>query len=467
MYKKLVLVILCLSFILLNLHEESSAETSNIINPNQVYTYEIMTKDIVRLAAAYPDLITYKSIGTTLYGRQIWAVKLGKGTPAVFINASHHAREWLTTTLTMNMIDQYAQAFVNKKKILEFNVQELLNKTSIWFVPMVNPDGVTLQQKGAKAFPTNIRAKLIQMNGGSDDFSKWKANAEGIDPNRQYDADWEHITAISYRPNWKNYKGIAPVQTAEAKTLVNFTKEIKPEIALAYHSAGEILYWNFHTKAENLNRDKKMALTLTYLTGYSLVPDVASPSGGGYTDWFIQEFNKPGFTAEIGRKLGEDELPLSSFGGIWGQNKAVGLYLANEGYKLWKAKNPVTKVALNVTTFENTPLYNDVTGVTYKSMEPQKVMAFEKSGEHWFHIHTSTGDHWIYSKKVIVGETDTISEDIILNEYTNMYDIPFKDDSASAGIITPQVVHKIEQWNDWYKIETWLGDKWIQIKKED
>lgn len=58
----------------------------------------------------------------------------------------------------------------------------------MWFVPMVNPDGVTLQQEELKAFPISLHASLLEMNEGSKNFKRWKANAKGIDLNRQYKA---------------------------------------------------------------------------------------------------------------------------------------------------------------------------------------------------------------------------------------------------------------------------------------
>jgi g-D-glutamyl-meso-diaminopimelate peptidase len=421
-----------------------------------------MTKNIEELAARYPNLISYKSIGTTTYGREIWAVKLGSGKSNVFINGSHHAREWLTTNLTMYMVDQYVQAFVNNTKISGFSVREILQKESIWFVPMVNPDGVTLQQRGANAFPESARADLIKMNGKSADFTKWKANAEGVDPNRQYDADWEHITDVSPTPKWMNYKGSAPVQTNENKSMVAFTTEINPEIALSYHSAGQILFWNFHTKPENLKRDKTLASAISTMTGYELVKPKTNPSGGGYTDWFIQTLGKPAFTAEIGTKSGEEDLPLTAFGLIWKQNKGLGLYIANEGYKLWDAKSLVTQVDLETTLFENTQIYHTVTGSVYSSLSPQTVHAFQQKGD-WYHIQTWAGDHWIHPILVAIG-VESVSEDIVLDQATDLYNIPFKTVAVNLGSISPQVIHVVAKWQDWYKIKTWLGEKWIEIK---
>jgi g-D-glutamyl-meso-diaminopimelate peptidase len=284
------------------------AAPASIVNPVQLYTYDKMTSDIKKLAAAYPDLIHYESIGKTVYGRDIWAVSLGYGEATIFINGSHHAREWLTTNLNMYMIDQYARAYTSGSTIGKYAARQILNQTTIWFVPMVNPDGVTLQQFGAAAFPQKVRSTLIKFNQGSTNFARWKANAQGVDLNRQYQADWEHIQDAVLYPSYMKYKGSSPVQAQEVKAMVAFTKRINPETAVSYHSAGRIIYWNFRTPKVNLARDQRLASQFAAITGYSLVKPTSNPSGGGYTDWFIQAFGRPAFTPELGIKRGETNL---------------------------------------------------------------------------------------------------------------------------------------------------------------
>lgn len=305
-----------------------------VINPNQVYTYAQMEKDIMALAKAYPDLVEYKVIGKSEYGRNIYAISLGKGEPTVFINGAHHAREWLTTTLNMQMIEQYATAYNKGTKISGYDVKSVLNKMTIWFVPMVNPDGVTLQQYGLKAFPSSVHADLIKMNGGSTDFKRWKANAKGVDLNRQYNADWANIKYDPGKPSYKNYKGAAPHSAAEVKAILNFVTEINPEAAVAYHSSGEVLYWNFHQTGSWYNRDHAYAKKIGQMTGYSLVYPGANPSGGGFTDWFIIQYKRPGFTPEISRAVYETSPPLTEFPRAWSKNQGVGLYVAEIGYQL-------------------------------------------------------------------------------------------------------------------------------------
>jgi murein tripeptide amidase MpaA len=334
------------------------AEASHdLVNPNQFYTYDEMITDMKELAAHYPELISYKEIGRSEYNRPIYAIKLGKGNANVFVNSSHHAREWITTNLSMDMIDEYATAYTNGDYLGKYNVRDILNKTTMWFVPMVNPDGVTLQQYGLSKFPSADHWKLINMNEGSTDFKRWKANARGVDLNRQYDADWANIKNNTGKPSWSNYKGTAPVNQAESKAIVNFTNQINPEMAVAYHSSGEILYWNFHQTGSWYDRDHAYAKAIGNMTGYRLIYPGSNPSGGGFTDWFIIKYKRPGFTPELGNYAGNTHVPVSEYPAIWSQNKYVGLYVAQEGYKLY-VKSPRYKPEQKVTVYLNGKLFS-------------------------------------------------------------------------------------------------------------
>ncbi|MRX73682.1 peptidase M14 [Bacillus lacus] len=311
---------------------------ANTVNPNQTYSYETMVSDIQKLAAAYPGLVTYKVIGKSEYGRDIYAVSVGKGPSTVFINGSHHAREWLTTNLNMYMIDQYAKAYQSGTSINGLAARPILDNTTMWFVPMVNPDGVTLQQYGLGRFPSKDHSALINMNGGSTNFKRWKANGKGVDLNRQYNAGWSTIVSNPGRPYYQNFKGYSPHSSAETKAIVNFVGSTQPEMAVSYHSSGQILFWNYKQSGSIYDRDHRYAKEIGRMTGYRLIYPGPNPSGGGLTDWFISAYKRPAFTPEISPYVGETNPPVSNFGAAWNQNKAVGLYVAREGHALYMSR---------------------------------------------------------------------------------------------------------------------------------
>lgn len=434
-----------------------------IIDPYQMYTYEMMNEQVEQLAAAYPDLIKVKTIGSTAFNREIKAVKLGKGEASVLIDGSQHAREWMGTNLILYMLDRYAYAYEHNMKYDNYVVRELLDNCSIWFVPMVNPDGVTLQQKGLSAFPESFHAGLISMNAGGYSFKRWKANAEGIDINRQYPAMWTGIRNSPSYPLYKNYKGSEPAEAAEAQTMIHFTYESDPEIALSYHTSGEVLYWHFHTASENLTRDKAMADKISGMTGYSQIKPEVNPSGGGYTDWFIAEFGRPGFTAELGPYYEETELPLWTFNGIWEKNRNMGLYLASEGYKLWHKRYPIETVEQKLQLLETVQLYNRPNNSfpTGAELSGAKVIADARLGD-WYRVPTWLGPKWVYLKEssYLKGHSESYTGRVTIADKTPIYKAPGIGEPLAQ--LNPQPVEALERWQDWLLIKTWLGESWIQ-----
>jgi g-D-glutamyl-meso-diaminopimelate peptidase len=287
---------------------------------DEMYTYERMKSKLTDVAKTYQ--LELRTIGESEFGRKLLAVKVGKGTRSVLITGSHHGREWLTTHMIMEMIEQYAIAY---QKDQSFNI---LDEVSIWFVPMVNPDGVTIQQKGINNFPLLLQDVYVDMNHGNDNFSRWKANGLGVDLNRQYPAGWEQIEGDQPFASYSHYKGYKPFEAKETKALVDFTKHINPLISTSYHTSGRVIYWYYFNEIEHLQRDYQLIEEIAKKTGYTIEYPPANAIGGGFTDWFIQTYKRPALTIELSYLIEETNPPLSVFDEEWERNKEVGLIMA-------------------------------------------------------------------------------------------------------------------------------------------
>ena len=299
-----------------------------LIDPLQIYSYERMLADAKLLQRQYPELITIEDIGTSRFGRRLIAIRLGRGPLEITLNGAHHGREWMTATLLMQMIDAYALAFYQGERIDGYDPYELLARVSIWFVPMVNPDGVALSQQGASTAPDP--AAVIRLNRGSGYFSAWKANGHGVDLNRQYPARWNHISNAAPHPGVSHYKGTAPLTEPEAQAMYAFACSRRFANHTAFHSSGNIIFWHFHQGGELRARTLTVAERLHQFTSYTLVPPQPIESGGGYKDWVVQDLQVPAFTIEVGTPSGNKAVPLAQYRQIWSQVRAVGLLLAQE-----------------------------------------------------------------------------------------------------------------------------------------
>ena len=98
--------------------------------------------------------------------------------------------------------------------------------------------------------------------------------------------------------------------------MYDFTLAFDPALILAYHTQGEVIYWRFLDYEPP--RARQIAEAFSEASGYA-VEDTPFASGfAGYKDWFIQDFDRPGYTIEAG--LGTNPLPVSDFDAIYEKN---------------------------------------------------------------------------------------------------------------------------------------------------
>jgi|LSQX01.1.fsa_nt_gb hypothetical protein len=308
------------------------------------YTYEVLTKDIMELQQIENTEVF--SIGQSEYGRELYAVKLGKGELTAVILGTAHAREWINSALVSDMAKYYANAYNNYECVGNYYVRDVLDKCSIVFIPMQNPDGVALQQQGLSAFTPEQQAE-IQSIGCSNKYKQWKANAKGVDLNRQQDINWDKVRMNEPYPSYHNHKGYSPEQAAEAKAVIDYILKTQPQALISYHSSGQVIDWtgcNADTQRD-LALTKKVAAT----TGYRILYDDASQPAGGLSPWFRAVTGGMALTMETGRYNGENEVVQSEYPAIWNQNYLVGLITANEVYQNWynSAEKDVKMAELN------------------------------------------------------------------------------------------------------------------------
>lgn len=202
------------------------------------HTYAEMDSMLHGLADAYPNLTRLDTIGTSIEGNFIFALKISDNAdvdedePEVLIVGCHHARELMSVEVPLlfaqYLLDNYGTSP---------EVTGLVDERETWIVPMLNPDGHI----------------YVQNNHEGSSWQWWRKNRRdngdgtfGIDLNRNYSYKWGYDdVGSSPDPSSLIYRGSSPFSEPETQTLRDFCVGRSFTVALTYHSYGEMILFSW------------------------------------------------------------------------------------------------------------------------------------------------------------------------------------------------------------------------------
>ena len=255
------------------------------------------------------------TIGESRCSRPIDLLCIGNRKKQVLFTAAYHGMEWITTLLMLRFIDEVCFSVMTGKSMCGVRIGTFLNRRGLAVVPCVNPDGVEIQLHGAGSAG---EYRTLVETASSGTTSRWQANAAGVDINHNFSASWEKLRSLEIAhginsPAPTRYGGEFPESEPESRTIASYCRTGNIAHALAFHSQGEEIYWDFGTYRDP--EALKMAKVMAYSSGYRVAEPSGLASGGGFKDWFVEKFQRPAFTVEVG--LGRNPLPMSDFDGIY------------------------------------------------------------------------------------------------------------------------------------------------------
>ena len=276
------------------------------------------------LTSRYPFLRS-RIMGRSAMGKPLYALTIGHGPKKLLYNATHHANEWITTPILLRFAEDLSSAYARDSLLHNIPATEILEKARFILVPCVNPDGMDLVSGYLSEGSVYQKAKEISKNYGDIPFPNgWKANIRGVDLNLQYPAAWERARDIKSAQGYtspapRDYVGSAPLTQPEARAMARLTELVCPDRILAYHAQGAVIYPNF------MDFDPPGGMVLAWrlaaASGYDVTRTPPESAYAGYKDWFIQTYNRPGYTIEAGQ--GVSPLPMEDFDKIYAHNLPI------------------------------------------------------------------------------------------------------------------------------------------------
>ncbi|MEV7544294.1 M14 family zinc carboxypeptidase [Streptomyces sp. NPDC089915] len=199
-----------------------------------------LQEEILRTAQQNPGLTKVVSIGKTVQGKDILALKVTKDAgktrdgdkPSVLYMSNQHAREWITPEMTRRLmhhtLDNYGK---------DARITKLVDSTELWFLLSANPDGYdyTFTSDSARLWRKNLRD-----NNGDGKITA----VDGVDLNRNFAYKWGYDDeGSSPSPSSETYRGPKAQSEPETVALDSFEKRIGFRYAINYHSASELLLY--------------------------------------------------------------------------------------------------------------------------------------------------------------------------------------------------------------------------------
>ncbi len=256
----------------------------------EYHSYAEITSDLAGWADAYPDITELVSMGQSVQGRELWALKITDNPgveefePEIQWIGGHHGNETISVEVPYYMADYLLANYGTDP-----DVTWLVDEREIWIIPMLNPDGHT---------------------------AGLRYNAQGIDLNRDY-----------LCPNGVN--AATAFSAPETRALRDFNVGMNPATSLTFHSGA--VYVNYlwdYTFVPTPDEPMIIALSNAYAS-YSGYPVINGADWyivyGSCQDWCYDTRGEIDWTIELSQVK---DPPSSKIDSIFEENRDAMLYLA-------------------------------------------------------------------------------------------------------------------------------------------
>ncbi len=297
--------------------------------------YIAYLKDIKEKTKDLNEFVNIIDIGVTEQGRKNYALVLGNMNSKikVMINSTHHQVEYVNTILNLEQIEDIVNKYRLNQNYGGVNVRKMLSTSQIWFIPLVNPDGMEIYN--------NYRLGNYTLAKGEKILDVTKTNANRVNLNRNYDANFRIIDYSC---------GPKPFSEKETIMMKNLYEKIGFNYSVAYHSAGEIIFWYYGQTGPLLGETTEVANLIRNKTGYRLSTDEKASNAdfGGFKDWVIKEKKMPAVTIETGvGSMNGVRKDWSEYYSIWNKNKDVPLEITRYYFNRLISQNNVREKYIN------------------------------------------------------------------------------------------------------------------------
>lgn len=269
------------------------------------YTWNELNTRMDELIASYPHILSEKnSIGTSLEGRDIWAVKVSdnpnddENEPEVLYTGLTHAREPVSMMNLFYFIQLLCENYESDPELTY-----LVNEREMWFIPVINPDGYVYNEEvepnGGGMHRKNRREESSNCNNHYE---------QGVDLNRNYGFNWgADNTGSSPNPCSAVYRGTEAFSEPETQTVRDFISSHPFKDVLHYHTYSNVLIHSYGDASlppePDLTTLRDIGAEMTRYNGYPVGTGyelIGYTVNGDAVDWTYGDQGMISYTPEVG-----------------------------------------------------------------------------------------------------------------------------------------------------------------------
>jgi hypothetical protein len=226
------------------------------------------------LAKKHPNIAKLETIGHSLRGLPIYAMKVTKNArgvrdgsrPAVLYSSVQHAREWLageTGRRTLRLLlDNYGRSGTAVGTdgapvagVSASEITNLVDTRELWFILVANPDGYDFTFDPAN----RLWRKNLRDNNGDGQITAF----DGVDPNRNFPTRWNYDDEGSnVDPSSETYHGTGPASEPETRAFLSLMNRVHFAFNKNDHTHGRLLLWPPGWQVDTRYADEPLMTTL-------------------------------------------------------------------------------------------------------------------------------------------------------------------------------------------------------------
>ena len=268
----------------------------------------------------YPDLISIrKPIGSykTRENNSIFWVRISdhpetdEDEPEVLYTSLLHAREFVSISQNIFFMWHLLENYHKDPMI-----KQILDHTELYFVPVVNPDGLNYNVQGYDPVENEFNTFQRKNLRDNDEDGEFDPKYDGVDLNRNFGAFWGYDDiGSSPNPSSQTYRGPYPFSEPETQAIRDLCNAHDFKIALNFHSYGNLLIypWGYsdkhtHDSTSFINYGQLMTRTNRFVFGLGS-QTVGYVTNGDSDDWMYDAHGTFAMTPEVGQS-DDDFYPL-------------------------------------------------------------------------------------------------------------------------------------------------------------